>query len=129
MNNLQNHFKQHILRNHFLHIGLGVLFGLVMVIRLLSSSAQVADPFFPFNSFIAKHNNTSSLYFQYGGNSFTGVIAWSGWTELSTPEVISLSGFSLTGITCSKRIEGMYYNPIRGAKLWPLDVNTLQQLK
>ena len=47
---------------------------------------------------------------------------------LSTPEVIYLTGSS-SSVTCSKQLEGLYYNAIRGAKLWPLDQNSLQKLK
>lgn len=114
--------------NHILHLVLGVFFWIWLIIRVLQWSAQEANPFFPFNSFIAQHNNTTSVLFQYWGNNLTGILAWSWWISLSTPEVISLTGTS-TSVTCYKQLEWLYYNSIRGSRLWPLDQNSLQQLK
>lgn len=120
--------KQHILYNHALHLVLGVFFGIWLILRVLQGSAQEPNPFFPFNSFIAQHNNTTNISFQYGGNNLSWILAWSWWMTLSTPEVIYLTGSS-SSVTCSKQLEGLYYNAIRGAKLWPLDQNSLQKLK
>ncbi|AHB41069.1 hypothetical protein P148_SR1C00001G0262 [candidate division SR1 bacterium RAAC1_SR1_1] len=127
-NNLKHHFQQHILYNHVFHLVLGVLFGIGLILRVLQGSAQETNSFFPFNSFIIQHNNSTNIHFQYGGNNLTGILAWSGLITLATPETIYLTGTS-SSATCSKQLEGLYYNAIRGSKLWPLDQNSLQKLK
>lgn len=114
--------------NHVFHIVLGIIFGIWLIIRVLQWSAQEANPFFPFNSFIAQHNNTTNIHFQYGWNNLTWILAWSWWMTLPTPELIYLTG-SASNATCSKQLEWLYYNAIRGSKLWPLDQNTLNKLK
>lgn len=114
--------------NHVLHLILGVFFGVWLIVRVLQWSAQEANPFFPFNSFIAQHNNTTNISFQYWWNSLSWILAWSWRMTLSTPEIIYLTGTS-SSATCSKQLEWLYYNAIRGSKLWPLDQNSLQKLK
>lgn len=128
MKNIRNHFKKHILHNHIFHLILWVFFGIWLIIRVLYWSAQTTDPFFPFNTFISNHNNTTNISFQYWWNSLSWILAWSWWTTLTTPENISIT-WSTTSISCSKKLEWLYYNAIRWSKLWPLDDSTLQKLK
>lgn len=128
MRNLKQQFKQHILYNHIFHLVLGIIFWVWLIVRVLQWSAQEVNPFFPFNSFIAQHNNTTNIHFQYWGNSLTGILAWSWWITLSTPENIYLT-WSASSATCYKQLEGLYYNAIRGSRLWPLDQKTLDKLK
>jgi hypothetical protein len=45
-----------------------------LIIRVLQGSAQTTNPFFPFNTFIAYHNNTTNISFQYGGNNLSGIL-------------------------------------------------------
>ncbi len=124
--NIHKHLKKYIFHNHVFHIALGLIFGIGVIVNMFGSNAQQSTIFFPFNSFISQYNNTTSINFQYGGNSLTWIIARSWRTTLSTPETISLSW---TTIACTKQLQWMYYNPIRWAKLWPLDETTLQKLK
>lgn len=127
-NNFKQRFKEHVLHNHFFHLVLWVFFWLALIFRVIQGSAQTTTPFFPFNSFISQHNNTTSIQFQYGGNNLTWILARSGRKTLATPEIISLTWSSQVA-SCSKQLEGLYYNGIRGSKLWPLDQGTLQKLK
>lgn len=124
---LKQHIKHHIMYNHIFHLVLGVFFWIWLILHVIWSNAQ-SDPFFPFNSFIANHNNTTNIVFQYGGNNFTGILARSWRKELEEPEIIYLTGTS-NSATCSEQLEGLYYNAIRWSKLWPLDENSLQELK
>ena len=32
-------------------------------------------------------------------------------------------------VTCSKQLKGLYYNPMRGERIFPLDSDTLTQLQ
>lgn len=120
--------RQNILYNHMLHLVLGVFFGLWLTFFVIQGSAQTTNVFFPFNTFIASHNNTTNISFKYWWNNLHGILAWSWWIKLETPENIYIS-WSSNSISCSKQLEWLYYNAIRWAALWPMDNNTLQKLK
>lgn len=107
---------------------IGLVFGFWLIARVLQWSAQTTNPFFPFNTFIASHNNTTNIAFKYWGNSLSGILAWSWWMTLNTPETIYIT-WSSTSISCTKQLEWLYYNPIRWSKLWPMDQNTLNKLR
>lgn len=72
-------------------------------------------------------NNYASTNFIYGGNSFAGLIFWTTPTILSTPESISIS-WGTQSISCTTRINGIYYNNQRGRRIWPLDTWSLATL-
>lgn len=124
----KQNFKKHILYNHIFHVILGVFFGIWLILRVIQWSAQETNPFFPFNTFIAGHNNTTNISFKYWWNSLSGILAWSWWITLQNPETIYITG-SNTSVSCSKQLEWLYYNTIRWAKLWPMDQNTLNKLR
>lgn len=127
-NIIKHHLKQHILYNRILHLMLGLVFGFWLIVYVLQWSAQESNPFFPFNTFIATHNNTTNVSFKYWWNSLSGILAWSWRLTLSTPETIYIT-WSNTSISCSKQLEWLYYNPIRWATLWPMDQYTLNKLR
>ncbi len=125
---LWKYVRKHVLYNHTLHIVLWAFFGIWLILHVLNWSAQTVNHFFPFNTFIGQHNNTTTVDFKYWGNSFSWLIARSGLIELNNPKTIYLTGDDNMAVSCSKQLEWMYYNTIRWAKLWPMDQNTLAQL-
>jgi hypothetical protein len=67
------------------------------------------------------NNYSSSVHFSQGGNNFFGLLLPSGVKNLSTPEIVSLSGVDKL---CYKQILGYYVNPQRGNRMWPLDTGS-----
>ncbi|MCS6982572.1 MAG: hypothetical protein NZL83_00090 [Candidatus Absconditabacterales bacterium] len=66
----------------------------------------------------------SPIHFVGGGNDFGGGFFGIGTKDRT--QTISLNGET---ITCKRQIIGFYFNSQRGNRLWPLDQETLNQLK
>ncbi|AHB40931.1 hypothetical protein P148_SR1C00001G0117 [candidate division SR1 bacterium RAAC1_SR1_1] len=67
----------------------------------------------------------SEIHFSSPGNDFGGGVFWLPMRSLSTPQTITANG---TNKSCYKQLRGIYYNAARGARLWPLDKETLDLL-
>ncbi|MCX6823185.1 MAG: myxococcus cysteine-rich repeat containing protein [candidate division SR1 bacterium] len=72
--------------------------------------------------------NVSTVHFNQGGNDYAGLIFWLSGEVLSTPENITVNGGSQS-INCSYHLKGLYYNNMRGWRLWPLDTGSLSILQ
>ncbi len=59
-------------------------------------------------------------------NSYQGSFFWLPSVQTSQPAVVTFNG---TTKTCSKQVRGLYYTNAQGARLWPLDQQTLDGLE
>ena len=57
-----------------------------------------------------------------------GIIFWSGTESLSSPETIIINSWA-EAISCSERLQGIYYNNQRWRRIWPLDPSNLALLQ
>ena len=89
------------------------------------ASAQFAG--LPFSDILASYTQYSSIYYHFGGNNFAGMIFLTGTTIIPGGENIFINGWS-TNITCYYKLNGFYFNNIRGRRLRPLDTWSLQTL-
>ena len=69
----------------------------------------------------------SSIYYHFGGNNFAGMIFLTGSTAISGGDLVSIAGWT-ANIRCSYKLNGLYYNNLRGRRLRPLDTWSLQTL-
>gem|GEM_PF-5958394 len=76
---------------------------------------------------LAGYTQYSSIYYHFGGNNFGGMIFLSGTTAISGGENIFINGGN-SSIKCSYRLNGLYYNNLRGQRLRALDTGSLQGL-
>jgi len=70
--------------------------------------------------------NYEHLWFQYGGNTFPGMVFLK-QPQTVAPVNITLNGETIAG--CTTKIAGAYYNPARGNRLRPLDQDTLDEFQ
>lgn len=89
------------------------------------TSAQFAG--LPMSDLLAGYTQYSSIYYHFGGNNFGGMIFLSGTTAISGGENIFINGGN-SSIKCSYRLNGLYYNNLRGQRLRALDTGSLQGL-
>ncbi|HPC34713.1 MAG TPA: hypothetical protein PLP73_03535, partial [Candidatus Absconditabacterales bacterium] len=68
----------------------------------------------------------AGLHFNFSGNNFAGMVFFGTGIDLYNQQILELSG---TTISCQKQINGLYINPARGNRVWPLDEGTLNTLQ
>lgn len=119
-------FKRHYNKLKFGHKA--ILAGVFIVgsmVSLFSSLFAYTLPFqndLPnmFSSMNFDTGNFSDVHFNQWGNNFAGIIFWLGQENLTTPEIVNIS-WDTQYISCSGRLQGIYYNNMRGRRLRPLD--------
>jgi len=72
-------------------------------------------------------SNYSSIRFIWGGNNFAGMFFRTPVTILWSPVTISVQGWTQQ-ISCSQRVNGIYYNNQRWRRIRPLDTGNRQTL-
>ncbi len=81
----------------------------------------------PFSDMLSWYPQYSSIYYHFGGNNFAGMLFLSGWTSISNWENIYINWWN-NNIKCFYKLNGLYFNNLRGRRLRPLDTGNLQLL-
>lgn len=89
------------------------------------TSAQFAS--LPFSNILSWYQQYSSVYYHFGGNNFAGMIFIFGSTIIPEGENIYIN-WDTKSLKCFYKLNGFYYNNLRGRRLRPLDTSNLNTL-
>jgi len=99
---------------------IGIL-GVIGIVAITHASGIIITPN-NMNTIIPNFTSKiNAINFNRWGNSFHGVVIWSGTQTLDTPQTVS---YGETTISCTKKVSGIYYNNQRWAIRRPLDNTT-----
>ncbi|MEI6425959.1 MAG: hypothetical protein WCO66_01260 [Candidatus Absconditabacteria bacterium] len=90
------------------------------------TSAQFAG--LPMSDMLSGYTQYSSIFYHFGGNNFGGMIFLSGVNTITGGENIYING-GTTSLNCSYKLDGLYFNNLRGQRLRPLDTGNLYNLR